>query len=86
VRSQRYDAAVTELGHAARERPDVARYAMSTRRPAQHRQSGRSVTHTRNRAAPPSNDRAILEALVSMHREAGHADKSQVYTNKLQAL
>jgi len=87
VRAQRYDTAVTELGRAARERPDVARYAYvygvalhSTGKVDEALQTLEAA----QRRHP--TDRAILDALISIHREAGHADKTQVYTNKLQAL
>jgi predicted CXXCH cytochrome family protein len=87
VRSQRYDAAVTELGRAARERPDVARYAyvygVALHSTGKVDEALRTLEAAQRRHP---TDRAILEALINMQREAGHADKAQVYTSKLQAL
>jgi len=87
VRSQRYDAAVAELGRAARERPDVARYAyvygVALHSTGKVDEALRTLEAAQRRHP---TDRAILEALISMHREAGHADKAQAYTSKLQAL
>jgi predicted CXXCH cytochrome family protein len=87
VRAQRYDAAVTELGRAARERPDVARYAyvygVALHSTGKVNEALQTLEAAQRRHP---TDRAILEALISMHREAGHADKAQAYTSKLQAL
>ncbi len=87
ARTQRYDAAVTELAQAAHERPDVARYAyvygVALHSTGKVDEALRTLEAAQRRHP---TDRAILEALISMHREAGHADKVRVYTSKLQAL
>jgi predicted CXXCH cytochrome family protein len=87
VRTKRYDAAVTELGRAAHDRPDDARYAyvygVALHSTGKVNEALRTLEAAQHRHP---NDRAILEALVSMYREAGNTEKAQVYTNKLQAL
>ena len=87
VRTQRYDEALTELGRATRERPESARYAyvygVALHSTGKVNDALRTLEAAQRRHP---TDRAILEALIGMYRDAGNADKARVYTGKLQAL